>query len=213
MNKKAALFDLDGVLVDTAKFHFLAWKQLADRLGIHFSEQDNEKLKGVSREESLDILLGLGERKYSEAEKLAMAEEKNKSYVKYIQKMDASEILPGVLQTLTSLKSRKIKIGLGSASKNTAIILKNTGLSQYFDVIIDGNIVCNAKPDPEVFIKGAEGLAISSQDCVVFEDSEAGCQAARSAGMYAVGVGKKENLPSANEIIANFKEFKVEALF
>lgn len=213
MNKKAALFDLDGVLVDTAKFHFLAWKQLADQLGIRFSEQDNEKLKGVSRMESLEILLKLGNKKYTDAEKIAMAEEKNKNYVRYIQDMDASEILPGVLKTLTSLQKLKIKIGLGSASKNTAIILKNTGLSQYFDIIIDGNIVSNAKPDPEVFVKGSEGLQISNQDCVVFEDSEAGCHAAKRAGMYAIGVGKAENLPSADEIIPDFKHFKVEAIF
>lgn len=213
MNKKAALFDLDGVLVDTAKFHFLAWKQLADQLGIRFSEQDNEKLKGVSRMESLEILLKLGNKKYTDAEKIAMAEEKNKNYVRYIQDMDASEILPGVLKTLTSLQRLKIKIGLGSASKNTAIILKNTGLSQYFDIIIDGNIVSNAKPDPEVFVKGSEGLQISNQDCVVFEDSEAGCHAAKRAGMYAIGVGKAENLPSADEIIPDFKHFKVEAIF
>lgn len=213
LNKKAALFDLDGVLVDTAKFHFLAWKQLADRLGIDFTEQDNEKLKGVSRVESLDILLKLGDKQYSESEKNAMAEEKNQSYVKYIQKMDASEILPGVLTTLKALQKRQIKIGLGSASKNTAIILENTGLGQYFDVIIDGNVVRNAKPDPEVFIKGAECLAIDNHDCVVFEDSEAGCQAAKSAGMYAVGVGQAINLPSADAIISDFKHFKVETLF
>ncbi len=174
-----AIFDLDGVLVDTAKYHFLAWKKLADQLDIPFTEEDNERLKGVSRIKSLDILLSLGNKSYSEDERNKFMEQKNKEYVRYISQMDEREILPGVIELLNQLKDRKLKIALGSASKNSGLILKNTKLQDYFDVIVDGNDVLKAKPDPEVFLLGAKRIGIPASQCIVFEDAYAGIEAAK----------------------------------
>lgn len=210
---QGAIFDLDGVLVDTAKYHFLAWQALAQKLGIHFTERDNERLKGVSRMASLDVLLSLGDQQYDTATKEKFAQEKNDLYVSYIEKMDATEILPGVTALLTHLQQEKIKICLGSASKNAPLILKRTGLDQYFDAIVDGNDVQKAKPDPEVFLKGAEKLGLAPAFCVVFEDALAGCEAGKAGGMYVVGVGTKENLPLADEVHANLVDFTGDHLF
>lgn len=213
MKKKAALFDLDGVLVDTAKYHYIAWQYLAKRLGIIFTKQDNERLKGVSRKDSLDILLSLGNKQYSIEEKEKMENEKNEIYVDFIKDMNESEILPSVLNTLMDLKEKNIKIALGSASKNADLILSNIGLKQYFDTIVDGTNVSAAKPDPEVFVVGAKQLGVEASDCVVFEDSEAGCKAGKSAGMYVVGIGEIENLPSADMVISNFSQLTIDNLF
>ena len=212
---KAALFDLDGVLVDTAKYHYLAWKELAARLGFEFTEKDNERLKGVSRMASLEILLEVGgmQDRFTQEEKDAMAAEKNARYVEYISKMDASEILDGALDCLKELKKRGVKIALGSASKNSPIILNNVGLTPYFDEIVDGNSVSKAKPDPEVFTQGAQRLGVPYEDCAVFEDSLAGLQAAKAVNMLAVGIGTRENLPAADVIYPSLKEFKIENFF
>lgn len=208
-----AIFDLDGVLVDTAKYHYLAWKKLADELGITFTETDNERLKGVSRMASLEILLSLGTQEYSETEKNKFAAEKNQDYVNFIAKMDASEVLPGAIATLTTLKEKNVKIALGSASKNSPLILKNTGLDTYFDVIVDGNDVSKAKPDPEVFVLGAKKLGLAVSDCVVFEDAAAGVEAAHNGGMYAVGLGDASILNKADVCVSNLAQFDVESLF
>lgn len=213
MKNKAVLFDLDGVLVDTAKYHYLAWKKLATELGIPFTETDNERLKGVSRDKSLEILLSLGETSYSEEEKATMATQKNKEYIHYINHMDETAVLPGVLLLLKQLNIEQIKIGLGSASKNARLILGRTALEPFFDAIIDGNAVTHAKPDPEVFLKGAQKLGIKNEDTVVFEDSEAGCQAGKAAGMYVVGIGEPENLPSADRVVKDLKGFTVDTIF
>lgn len=210
---QGAIFDLDGVLVDTAKYHFLAWKKLADRLGITFTEKDNERLKGVSRTASLEILLSLGSKTYSEAEKQAFATEKNDLYVSYIEKMDAGEILPGAADFLAHLKARHIKIALGSASKNSPLILVQTGLNQYFDAVVDGNDVSKAKPDPEVFLLGAKRLNLAPAQCVVFEDALAGVQAGKNGGMYVVGIGTAENLPGADIVLPNLVGFTGDNLF
>lgn len=210
---QGAIFDLDGVLVDTAKYHFLAWQDLAERLGITFTPQDNERLKGVSRMASLDILLSLGDKTYTDEEKEQFAAEKNKLYVSYVSKMDASEILPGVADFLAHIKARGVKIALGSASKNSPLIMKNTGLNQYFDVIVDGNDVSKAKPDPEVFVLGAKRLHLQPAQCVVFEDAFAGIQAGKSGGMYTVGIGTRENLPNADIVMPNFIGFTGDNLF
>ncbi len=212
---KAALFDLDGVLVDTAKYHYLAWKELAARLGFEFTEKDNERLKGVSRMVSLEILLEVGgmQDRFTQEEKDAMAAEKNARYVEYISKMDASEILDGALDCLKELKKRGVKIALGSASKNSPIILNNVGLTPYFDEIVDGNSVSKAKPDPEVFTQGAQRLGVPYEDCAVFEDSLAGLQAAKAVNMLAVGIGTRENLPAADVIYPSLKEFEIEKFF
>lgn len=206
------IFDLDGVLVDSAKYHYLAWKALADKLGFVFTEHDNERLKGVSRMKSLEILLEIGKINMTEAEKEEAADEKNKLYRSYISKMTPEEILPGVEDFLKELKSLNIKTAIGSASKNTSLIMERTGLDKYFDAIADGTMVSKAKPDPEVFLKGAELLGSFPKDCIVFEDSEAGIEAAHRAGMKAIGIGDKNVLKEADLVIKNFVGFNVKML-
>ncbi|MBO0453218.1 MULTISPECIES: beta-phosphoglucomutase [Enterococcus] len=211
-NYHGAIFDLDGVLVDTARYHYLAWKQLAEQLTIPFSAEDNERLKGVSRVKSLDILLSLGNKHYTEKEREHFMEQKNKVYVHYIEQMDETEILPGVVELLKQLKHKNIKIALGSASKNSGIILKKTGLRHYFDAIVDGNDVSRAKPDPEVFLLGAKKLGIPAGQCMVFEDAKAGIAAAKHAGMLAIGVGTKSNLPNADRLVESLEEIELSEL-
>lgn len=209
---KACLFDLDGVIVDTAKYHYLAWKRLANELGFEFTEEDNERLKGVSRMKSLDILLEIGKLSFDEETKEEMAAKKNAWYVEYISKMDASEILPGVIDFLNSLKENNIKISLGSVSKNAMLILNNVGIVNYFDAVIDGTKITHAKPDPEVFLKGAEELGVKPSECVVFEDAQSGIEAAINAGMRSVGVGSPEILNKANFVISSFEEMTLDRL-
>ncbi|WP_339257549.1 beta-phosphoglucomutase [Paenibacillus sp. FSL P2-0136] len=203
---KGAIFDLDGVIVDTAKYHYLAWRSLAGELGFPFTEQDNERLKGVSRMRSLDILLEIGGLEYSEAEKLAMAEKKNRLYVEYISGLDESELLPGVRAYLNALRARGVAIALGSASKNAEFILEKLNIAGLFDVVIDGNKVARAKPDPEVFQSACRELGLEPQDCVVFEDAEAGVAAGKAAGMQVVGIGKPEVLKAADLVISGLHE-------
>ncbi|WP_438448998.1 beta-phosphoglucomutase [Gorillibacterium sp. sgz5001074] len=203
---KACLFDLDGVIVDTAKYHYLAWRRLAQELGFDFTVRDNERLKGVSRTRSLEILLEIGQLKLDEAEKVRLAEKKNVWYVEYITKMDRSEVLPGVEPFLKALRQSGIRIALGSASKNAMLILNNTGMTPYFDAIIDGTRTAAAKPDPEVFLLGAQELGVSPGECVVFEDAEAGVEAAKRAGMAVVGVGRAETLREADMVMESFQD-------
>lgn len=203
----ACLFDLDGVLVDTAKYHFLAWKELADELGIEFTETHNELLKGVSRMDSLDIILNLGKLDLPQERKNELAEKKNQVYLEYILRMGEDEILPGVKDFLTDLRNRNIGVALGSASKNAQLILERLNIEQLFDAIIDGTKVSKAKPDPEVFLKGAEALDVKPDECIVFEDAIAGLEAALNAGMRCVGVGDPETLHRANLVIPGFAGF------
>ena len=201
----ACIFDLDGVLVDTAKYHYLAWKRLAEELGFYFSEADNERLKGVSRMASLDILLEVGGiTKLSAQDKLAMADRKNSWYVEYISKMTPEEVLPGALDFLQQVKAAGVKIALGSASKNAGMILQRTNIAPFFDVVIDGSKVSNAKPDPEIFLLGARELGVPPSECIVFEDAAAGIEAAIRAGMKCVGVGKPAILHRATIVIPGF---------
>ncbi|MBE6792577.1 MAG: beta-phosphoglucomutase [Ruminococcaceae bacterium] len=188
---KGAIFDLDGVIVDTAKYHYLAWKELAAELGFEFKESDNERLKGVSRMRSLEILLEVGGIDATEEEKQVMAEKKNNRYVEMLQSLDSSELLEGAEAYLRQLKNDGVRISLGSASKNAPLILDKLGIRDLFDAVVDGNSVSKAKPDPEVFLKGAEMLGLAPADCVVFEDSQAGIEAARNAGcgVIAIDVG------------------------
>lgn len=199
------LFDLDGVLVDTAKYHYLAWKDLAQELSIPFTQQDNELLKGVSRMRSFEIILELGGRTMSEEDKAAYCDKKNQVYLSYIDKLRKDEILPGVYEFLTSAKAAGIPIALGSASKNAPRILNKLELTELFDAIIDGTVVRSAKPDPEVFLKGAQALGLNAEDCIVFEDSAAGIEAAHRGGMKAVGVGNPDDLPEADTWIQSFQ--------
>ena len=204
MNKKAFIFDLDGVIVDTAKYHFLAWQKIAAELGIEFTPEHNEHLKGVSRVRSLDLILELGKIEASQADKDRWLVQKNEDYLSYLVHMNYSEILPGVMPVLQYLKEQNQAIALGSASKNARPILEKTGIMEYFDVIIDGNDVSNAKPDPEVFLQAARKLGIANDQSIVFEDSVAGVQAANIAGMTSVGIGEHNILHEAQY---TFKDF------
>jgi beta-phosphoglucomutase len=194
---KGVIFDLDGVLVDTAKYHYLAWKRLAAELGFDFTEKDNERLKGVSRMASLEILLEVGGITMDNQEKYNCAAKKNSWYVEYLQQLDNSALLPGAAALLPLLKQRGVKRAIGSASKNTPLILQRLGIAPLFDAVVDGNSVSKAKPDPEVFLKAAEALQLPPPDCVVLEDSLAGIQAAHAGRMQAVGIGSPANLPGA----------------
>lgn len=204
MNTKAFIFDLDGVIVDTAKYHYLAWQKIANALNIDFTHEHNELLKGVSRVRSLDIILELGNIQASQEDKDKWLIQKNEDYLTYLVDMNESEILPGVLPVLEFLKEKKQAIALGSASKNARPILEKTGIISYFDVIVDGNDVTNAKPDPEVFLKAARLLNISPTDSIVFEDSVAGVQAANIGKMTSVGIGSKTVLHEAKYIFEDF---------
>jgi len=197
---KACIFDLDGVIVDTAKYHFLAWKRLADQLGINFTLDDNERLKGVSRMATLDIILEIGGKNFPDPEREKLANQKNSWYVEYISRMTPEEILPGALEFVTDLKSEKFKVALGSASKNTPMILSRVGMTDLFDAVADGNSVHKAKPDPEVFLTAASLLGVEPERCIVFEDASAGVEAALNAGMICVGIGDKKILGEAHHV-------------
>lgn len=209
MRTTACIFDLDGVIVDTARYHFLAWKRLTDQLGIKFTEEDNERLKGVSRMASLEIILEIGERQLDEKLKLEYATLKNSWYVDYITNMTPEEILPGCLDFIKELRNAGIRVAVGSASKNTPTILERVGILKLFDAVADGNNVKNAKPDPEVFLKAAELLGVKPEECVVFEDAAAGVQAARNAGMICVGIGSPKILREAHFVINGLYEMNL----
>lgn len=215
MKFECAIFDLDGVLVDTAKFHYYAWKELANRLEFDLSEQQNEQLKGTSRMDSLNNLLKIGGREndFNSVQKMEMAEWKNTRYVKYISQMDSSEVLEGVIPLLQKLKQNGVKITIGSASKNAPLIIQKVGIQSYFDIIIDGNCITKAKPDPEVFMLSADRLGLPYSKCAVFEDSETGLQASSSAGMFGIGIGKKENLLSANVVYPDLTNVNIPKFF
>lgn len=204
MNRKAFIFDLDGVIVDTAKYHFLAWQKIASELGIEFTPEHNEQLKGVSRVRSLDLILELGKIDATQQQKDQWLVQKNEDYLSYLVNMNLSEILPGVVPILQFLKENNQGIALGSASKNARPILEKTGIISYFDAIVDGNDVTNAKPDPEVFIQAAQLLDATNENSIVFEDSVAGIQAANIAKMTSVGIGEATVLHEAKYIFKDF---------
>lgn len=212
MKIKACLFDLDGVIVDTAKYHFLAWKTLADELGISFTEEDNELLKGVSRMQSLEIILNLGKRTLTDQEKLRFADKKNQVYLEYIYRMQADELLPGAKEFIEEIKQNGMSVALGSASKNAPLILQQLKIGDLFDAVVDGNEVTEAKPDPEVFLKGAKALRVAPRSCVVFEDAMAGVEAAKNAGMFCIGIGDPATLSQADHVIPGFEGFGLRSL-
>ncbi len=207
---KAFIFDLDGVIVDTAKYHFLAWKELAEHLGFDFTEEQNELLKGVSRVRSLEILLDLGKVELSPSEKENYLKEKNDQYLNYISTMQTDEILPGIEELLHFLKKENVRFALGSASKNARLILENLNLLDLFDAIVDGNDVSTAKPDPEVFLIAAGKLGVDPSDCIVVEDAQAGIQAARTAGMTTVAIGDPKVLEGADYNLRNTNELTID---
>jgi beta-phosphoglucomutase len=209
MDAAACIFDLDGVIVDTARYHFLAWKRLTYELGIPFTEEDNERLKGVSRMASLDIILEIGHRNIDEKLKQEYATQKNNWYVDFISKMTPAEILPGCISFIKELRNADIRVAVGSASKNTPMILERVGIMNLFDAVADGNIVKKAKPDPEVFIKAAEMVSIQPAKCVVFEDAVAGVQAALNAGMMCIGVGSPKILKEAHFVVPGLYEMNL----
>jgi beta-phosphoglucomutase len=206
INKKAFIFDLDGVIVDTAKFHFVAWQRLAASLGIDFTKEENEQLKGVSRVNSLKKILEWGNKTIPQEEFEAKMHQKNEEYLQLISTLDTSDILPGVYQFLQDLKARQLPVALGSASKNARPILEKLNIKDMFDVIVDGTNVTKAKPNPEVFTNAADQLGVEYKDCIVFEDSVAGVQAANTVNMYSVGIGQRDVLGEAREVFATFKE-------
>lgn len=209
---KGCIFDLDGVICDTAKYHFLAWKKLADSLDIPFTEKDNERLKGVSRMDSLKILLSLGNISLPDEELSHLANLKNNWYREYIKQIASDELLDGVLAFILELRKQNVKIALGSVSKNAPTILKGLDIEQYFDAIIDGNKVTQAKPNPEVFLAGARELGLEPESCLVFEDAASGVEAAHNANMKCIGIGNPQILSDADYVIPNFHGFSYHSL-
>lgn len=209
---EAFLFDLDGVIVDTAKYHFIAWRQIAGELGFVFTEHDNERLKGVSRQRSLDILLEIGGLKLDGAVKTALAERKNNLYLDYIRKMTPAEVLPGAEAFVSGCKASGLKTALATASRNSALILDLLRIRPLFDVVVDGNKVFHTKPDPEVFLRCAEELSVEPGRCAVFEDAAAGIEAARAAGMFSVGIGSPEILSGADIVAPGLANITVETV-
>ena len=210
---QACLFDLDGVIVDTAKYHYLSWQRLAKELNIDsFDEHHNEQLKGISRADSLNYLLKLENKTLSQQDFEQYMQRKNDWFLEYVAQMNADEALTGVEDFLKDIQKQNIRIALGSASKNAKLILDKVGLTHYFEVLIDGNAVTNAKPNPEVFLKGAKALGIAPQNCIVFEDGLAGVQAAQNAKMKVVGIGSTEVLGTADAVIPNFEQITVQKM-
>lgn len=209
---KACIFDLDGVIVDTAKYHYVAWKKLAKEFNYDLTEEKNELLKGVGRMESLDLILDWANVQKSEEERNQMAALKNEWYKALLVDMNPNEILDGALSFLNHLQDAKIPFALGSASKNAMTILEKIGLVDYFDAIIDGTKTTKSKPDPQVFQLGAAALNVTPQECVVFEDSSKGIEAALNGGFYAVGIGKPSNLAEAHLVIPDFKGWTIQQL-
>jgi beta-phosphoglucomutase len=212
MKRKGFIFDLDGVIVDTAKYHYLAWKKLAKKLGFEFTHEQNELFKGVSRKRCLEILLEIGAKKATQEQFDRWMIEKNQDYLVYIEEMDASEILPDVPKVLNYLKDKNISIALGSASKNAKPILEKVNLLSYFDVIVDGNNVTKAKPDPEVFLMAAQQLGVPAENCIVFEDAVAGIQAANAAKMISIGIGDAQVLSEAKFNFSDFTQIELSFL-
>ena len=208
----ACIFDLDGVIVDTAVYHFKAWKRLANELGFNFTEAQNEKLKGVSRIRSLELILGWGGIEKSAEEQHELATRKNEWYVDMIHHMTPEEILPGAKELLNSLRAAGIKTALGSASKNAGVILDKVGILPLFDAVIDGNMVSASKPDPEVFLKGAEALGVAPAQCIVFEDAIAGVEAGKAGGMKVVGIGEQSVLNEADLVVSGLQEINIQTL-
>ena len=207
---QAFIFDLDGVIVDTAKYHFQAWNRLAKSLDFEITEEENERLKGVSRMESLDLILELGGIEKTREEKEQLAEKKNKWYLEYINNLKKTEILPGIEDLLEDLQDKGIKIALGSASKNSRPILERIGLISHFDVIVDGTMTTKSKPDPEVFLMGAELLGLAPENCVVIEDSIKGVEAANSGGFKSVAIGDDPELRIADIVYPNTRQLRLE---
>lgn len=209
---KACIFDLDGVIVDTARYHFLAWKELAGELDFELTEQHNEKLKGVSRMRSLEIILELAGLSLSDAEKEKLAERKNSIFVSYIRRITPAEVFPGVRALVRQLREMGIKCAMASSSKNAKTVLRLLQLEDAFDAVVDGTMISHTKPHPEIFLLAASQLGVNPADCLVFEDAEAGVEAALAVGMKCVGVGSPDILKRADKVIARTGDFDLRLL-
>ena len=209
MSKKVVIFDLDGVIVTTDEYHYLAWKKIADEEGLYFNREINEKLRGVSRIESLKIILSYSDKQYSDTEQEWLTDRKNDIYKELLEDISAEDILPGVNSFISSLKQAGIKIAIGSSSKNAKIILKKIGLEKLFDAIVDGTDIKRSKPDPEVFLLAAKRLLTEPKECVVIEDAEAGIDAALAAGMKAVGVGSAASYAKSTLKVSTLKQIEI----
>lgn len=206
---QAVIFDLDGVIVDTAHYHYIAWKRLASEFDINLTLKHNELLKGVSRMHSLEIVLSLGNIKLSEAEKESLADKKNRWFIEYIESIRPEEIFPGVEAMLVNCRKQNLKAALASSSKNAPRVIELLGVAHLFDAMVDGTMITHSKPDPEIFLLAAKKLNVAPEKCVVFEDAEAGVDAALAAGMKCVGVGSPENLSKANFIVKQTADFDI----
>lgn len=209
---KAVIFDLDGVIVDTAHYHYIAWKRLASEFGITLTPQHNELLKGVSRMRSLEIILELGNIQLPDAEKEALADKKNRWFIEYIESIRPEEIFPGVKEMLVDCRTKNLKVALASSSKNAPRVIELLGVANLFDTMVDGTMITHTKPDPEIFLLAANRLGVLPDKCVVFEDAEAGVEAALAAGMKCVGVGSPEQLGKANVIVKQTADFDLSDL-
>ena len=208
---KAFIFDLDGVITDTAEYHYLAWKQLANEMGITFTREDNERLKGISRMESLEIILEIGNKQssYTVEEKEKLATKKNEHYMELIKQITPNDCLPGIKQLLTDIKAAGYKLGLASVSKNAPAVMNSLQLSDQFDYMVDAHTIKKGKPDPEIFLKAAERLGVPAEECIGIEDAEAGVEAIKSAGMFAVGVGSKDQLAKSDLLYSSTSDLSL----
>lgn len=210
---KACIFDMDGVLVSTEIYHFKAWKRLADTIGISIDEKFNENLKGVSRAVCIDLILKHGGVEKTQEEKDALAAQKNEWFLEYVKsEITPANVYPGVIDFLKAVKAKGYKTAIGSASKNAPLLVEKLGIRQYFDAIVDGNMITKAKPNPEVFLKGAELIGVAPENCVVFEDAISGVEAAKNGGMFCIGVGSPNLLTKADFCIGGFTEMNIERL-
>ena len=203
MKIRGCIFDMDGVIVDSAKHHFTAWKMLAEELSIPFTKEDNKLLKGLSRIDSLEKILSLGSLELNSKTKLQLMEKKNSLFLYLVSKMGEYEILPGVKDLILELRREGVGVCLGSSSKNATVILKNVNLFNLFDGVVDGNHITLSKPDPEVFLKGAEILGLAPSECIVLEDAASGVEAALSGGFFALGIGDASELSRANSVVSD----------
>jgi beta-phosphoglucomutase len=210
---KAVIFDLDGVITDTAHYHYLAWKELSESQGVHFDHEFNERLKGIDRMGSLDLILASAarQRQYTPEEKLALADTKNKHYQELISTMSSKDLLPGAVEALDTVRRAGLRIGLASVSKNAFTVLERLGITDKFDYVVDAATIARGKPDPEIFLKAARELGVAPADCLGVEDAVAGVTAIKAAGMFALGIGHPFVLTEADVVITSLKEFNLAA--